>query len=216
MAGEDHDYVLFVKTLPCIGASGKCNGPVEAHHAGVHGMRQRPHDNTCIPLCTFHHRCLHDHSGPFRGFPKERIRAWSNNQISITRQKHADFLRRKYSEVREPAEVKRWKAATSELWAAVDALFGDGTAQRAIDAWRNPKRGESMNDGTEIDWERDGDVVLEGDLVLERDMYCRTLDVGDHQLYTNGYRIFCQGPITFGSIQSDVPPEGDKDGTQPG
>jgi hypothetical protein len=82
--------MAWVKTLPCLLASGvppfgdlwrgpppdRCARPVEAHHAGVHGMSQKAPDDTVIPLCDHHHDCLTDRRGVFAGWPRHAIKLW--------------------------------------------------------------------------------------------------------------------------------------------
>lgn len=85
MAGEDPFFVQYVRSLPCAAwALGPCYGRVEAHHAGQRGLGQKAHDNTCVPLCTQHHRNWHDHSGPFRTWTKTDRREWIAQTISFT------------------------------------------------------------------------------------------------------------------------------------
>ncbi len=48
----DPKYLAWVRTLPCV----VCGKRAEAHHAGDHGMGQKPPDRTAIPLCRFHHQ----------------------------------------------------------------------------------------------------------------------------------------------------------------
>lgn len=58
----DTEYVAWVREQPC--SVPDCvpqklkllSGHTEAHHAGDHGLAQRPPDRTCIPLCIWHHR----------------------------------------------------------------------------------------------------------------------------------------------------------------
>jgi transposase-like protein len=45
MSGEDREYVSWVRTRPCGAPSGACNGPIQAHHAGLdRGLSQRAHE----------------------------------------------------------------------------------------------------------------------------------------------------------------------------
>jgi hypothetical protein len=45
--------MLWVKGLPCLML--RCEGPIEADHAGRRGAGRKAHDSTCIPLCRYHH-----------------------------------------------------------------------------------------------------------------------------------------------------------------
>ena len=82
MAGEDRQYVRWIHTLGCLARDDhRCQGPIEAHHAGDRGLSQRAHDRTAIPLCLYHHRCWHDHSGWCRGWDRARRREWTTARI---------------------------------------------------------------------------------------------------------------------------------------
>lgn len=51
---RDADYLVFVRTWPCIGCGQ--SAPCEAHHAGGHGVGVKADDYSCVPLC----RSCHD------------------------------------------------------------------------------------------------------------------------------------------------------------
>lgn len=90
MAGEDQDYLGWVRARACVLAPLGCFGRVQAHHAGTdRGMGQRAHDDTAIPLCAHHHRAWHDLGQPFRAMTKDQRRAWALEQIERTRATHA-------------------------------------------------------------------------------------------------------------------------------
>jgi hypothetical protein len=82
------EFMLFVKRLPCcacaIAPDSKCNGPVEADHAGRRGIGQKASDFTCIPLCSKHHRERHGFCGAFKGWDQEKMRGWLEQRIGIT------------------------------------------------------------------------------------------------------------------------------------
>lgn len=85
MAGEMPEFAAWVRTLDCLaGAEDACSGVVEAHHAGPRGLGQRAHDETCIPLCTKHHRAWHDHRWPFSTTTKAERRDWAEKMIAAT------------------------------------------------------------------------------------------------------------------------------------
>lgn len=86
MAGELPAFAAWVRTLTCYAQDMDpcCDGAVEAHHAGVRGLGQKAHDNTCIPLCTVHHRAWHDHRWPFSSMVKGERRDWALGMISRT------------------------------------------------------------------------------------------------------------------------------------
>lgn len=52
------EYMLWVKSLTCLmsGVWGRCQGHVEADHAGnERGLNRKAHDSTVIPMCQGHH-----------------------------------------------------------------------------------------------------------------------------------------------------------------
>lgn len=88
---RDMERMGWIKTQPCALAFGfavaeeawphglspdACGGITEAHHAGVHGLGQKAPDDTCIPLCSHHHRCLTDRRGVFSGLPSGAVKTW--------------------------------------------------------------------------------------------------------------------------------------------
>lgn len=97
---RDIDYMLWVKTLPCLLAglegAGPCSSVVEADHAGIRGIGQKAPDNTCIPLCSTHHLDRGAHTGYFRFSStgekrtREWTRKWREDAISSTQALHAE------------------------------------------------------------------------------------------------------------------------------
>lgn len=87
MAGDDPDYLERVRRMVCC-APGCLTTPCEAHHprVGVVGAALRGRDNTAIPLCTEHHRALHDLRGTFEAWDGESLRAWQQDRIEETRE----------------------------------------------------------------------------------------------------------------------------------
>lgn len=99
-------YMQWVKTLPCwfyglaisrieiddaIGMAysvpapvTRCDGPIEADHAGDRPLGIKAHDRTCIPLCRKHHRDRTDYRGYFSDLSGEQMRAWCNTAIEMT------------------------------------------------------------------------------------------------------------------------------------
>lgn len=71
-------YAAYHRSYGCWYGSDpdQCSGPIEAHHAGVRGLSQKAPDDTCIPLCSHHHRCLTDRSGCFAGWPRGNVKEW--------------------------------------------------------------------------------------------------------------------------------------------
>jgi len=75
-------YMLWVKRQPCLmrGVWGRCEGRVEADHAGRRGAGRKAHDSTCIPLCKLHHQASR--------FPlawtQDQRRAWLHAAVVYT------------------------------------------------------------------------------------------------------------------------------------
>jgi hypothetical protein len=86
---RDIPHLLAVKSLQCVAKfldpAYPCAGPVEADHAGRRGISQKAADDTAISLCHGHHMARHDFAGPFRDWDKERMRAWLEHWIKVTR-----------------------------------------------------------------------------------------------------------------------------------
>lgn len=82
---RDFARMGWVKTQPCCAAElSSCDGPIEADHAGRRGLSRKADDSTTIPLCRLHHRQRTDHSGPFRSWDRDQMRAWLAVQIHET------------------------------------------------------------------------------------------------------------------------------------
>lgn len=100
------DYMRWVKTLPCalarpldklppewLGGLSPCPAayvPTEAHHAGRRALGRKASDDTCIPLCSFHHAALTDRRKPFRGWPRGAVKAWELAMVEIYRRRYAE------------------------------------------------------------------------------------------------------------------------------
>lgn len=87
MAGEDPEYLSFVRALPCCApdAPNGCLGAVEPHHDDRHGMSQRAHDRTAIPMCHGHHIFQwHAGAGVFKDWTRDQRRDWLDIQIALT------------------------------------------------------------------------------------------------------------------------------------
>lgn len=95
MAGENREYLRWVRTLACCAPNAHAPGDRpgryigEAHHAGRRGVGQRAHDETAVPLCTGHHHAWHDHRGPFLGWTAAERREWADARIAETQQRWA-------------------------------------------------------------------------------------------------------------------------------
>ena len=82
MAGEDPEFIRWLRLQPCALATfcGDRSGP--PHHARHNvGGGQRAHDSRAIPLCPKHHDDFHDGAGPFLGWDRQQRRDWMDQQI---------------------------------------------------------------------------------------------------------------------------------------
>lgn len=90
MAGEDKQYIRFIRNRPCSAQSSRCRGDIVPHHATVvppgwrnRGKAQRNQDYLAIALCWLHHIDFHSLSGFFKGWTYEELRAWQLAQIDV-------------------------------------------------------------------------------------------------------------------------------------
>lgn len=84
MANEDPRYLDWIRRLPCA----RCGAPgSQAHHSTIgRGMAQRSHDHEAMPLC---HGCHHDLHAHGLGFPRARLQAWQEEQVTRCRARWA-------------------------------------------------------------------------------------------------------------------------------
>jgi hypothetical protein len=83
MAGEDRQYLNWVKGLPCdLRGAHECQGPIDAHHRTGAGMGLRAHDRQSFPLCRRAHRNRHDVVGYFEGWDKARLKSWELDRVA--------------------------------------------------------------------------------------------------------------------------------------
>ena len=79
------DFMAYILFQPCVlqdaSGAGKCWGRVQADHAGSRPYGQKAPDDTCIPLCTKHHRDRTDYTGYFKGWRGAQMRAWCDLRI---------------------------------------------------------------------------------------------------------------------------------------
>ncbi len=82
------DYMLWVKTLPCVARdidpAFPCAGVVEADHAGRRGLGRKCSDVETIAICTEHHRQRGDFAGAFKSWNKDRMRGWLEACVLLT------------------------------------------------------------------------------------------------------------------------------------
>lgn len=83
---RDWTFMGAVKQLRCLlEDQGDCEGQVEADHAGARPLGHKAPDDTCIPLCSGHHRQRTDYAGFFAGFTASLMRVWCDHAIDRTR-----------------------------------------------------------------------------------------------------------------------------------
>ncbi len=74
---RDFDFMGFVLYQPCVlRATGKCEGRVQADHAGARGLGVKCPDDQTIPLCRFHHSSRTDYTGYFKNWKGPQMREW--------------------------------------------------------------------------------------------------------------------------------------------
>lgn len=92
---RQHDSLYMDRVrrlLPCsagdmLGDEARCEGRIEADHAGRKVAGRKADDQTCIAMCSRHHRERHDFSGVFRGWSGDEMRAWLDAQIGWTQKR---------------------------------------------------------------------------------------------------------------------------------
>lgn len=88
---RDPQYMTWVRGLGCLfeATSYSCDGPIDAHHAGINkGMGRKADDDTCIPLCRKHHQdleCLTGVASFKLGWDKAVRRAFHEQAIEAVR-----------------------------------------------------------------------------------------------------------------------------------
>lgn len=85
---RDLEYLADVHLVRCWAAESvpghRCQGDIEADHAGARAMGRKADDLSCIALCSFAHRQRTDFSGPFRAYDQPRMRVWLAEGIAYT------------------------------------------------------------------------------------------------------------------------------------
>lgn len=98
---RDLDHMSDVRRLPCavrtcqfrtFGDSDvmmpqptRCEGRVQADHAGERAYGKKAPDDTTIPMCRKHHEERTDYKGAFKNWKAEQMRAWLDMVIHSTR-----------------------------------------------------------------------------------------------------------------------------------
>lgn len=84
MAGEDDDYTAWVRRQRCRVPGQTCTNPAEVHHPRHNvGLAQRAHDHRALALCHQHHADLHALSGPFKGWVRDMVRAYCDEEGAL-------------------------------------------------------------------------------------------------------------------------------------
>ena len=87
--GKDPEHLAWLRTLACAvitfpieDAGGRHWGSTEAHHhTHGRGMSQKVPDRKAFPLCNLCHHDFHAAVNRFRGWTKERRRAWQDRMV---------------------------------------------------------------------------------------------------------------------------------------
>jgi hypothetical protein len=89
---RDIPYMMRVKKMRCsvrvhCATTSRCQGRIEADHAGERPFGQKCPDSETIPMCQKHHRERTDLRGAFKGWSAQAMRVWCDFVIAET-QKH--------------------------------------------------------------------------------------------------------------------------------
>ena len=86
---RDLEFMRWVRRQPCCARDfdpDRCNGRVEADHAGRRGLGTKADDRSCIPLCQQHHQARGSFSGPFWTWGQAQMRAWLVAMVAATQE----------------------------------------------------------------------------------------------------------------------------------
>lgn len=86
MAGEDSDYLSYIRKQPCCACGG--GSPCEAHHNSGgetstgrrRGLGEKAHDHDSMPLHIKCHADFHRGTGWFAGWDHAKRRAWQDHE----------------------------------------------------------------------------------------------------------------------------------------
>lgn len=95
MAGDDPDYIRWMRLRMCVNAAYCGRRACEPHHArrdrhGPVGMGQRASDRRAIPICRPCHDDFHDGRNYFASMNVEQRREWMESQITRCQAAYAD------------------------------------------------------------------------------------------------------------------------------
>lgn len=118
---RDQSYLELVHRLTCcaIGLPGhRCEGPIEADHAGERPRGRKASDDTTIPLCRLAHRERTDHTGVFRSWTRDEMRSWLAEQVARTQAMAAKMRARAAAQVgAAPPAYRYCHECGRQLWA---------------------------------------------------------------------------------------------------
>lgn len=97
MAGDDPEYIRWLRLRMCVLATWCGRRACDPHHArrdrhGPVGMGQRAPDARAIPICRPCHDDLHEGRGYFASMTLDERRAWMEKQIERCQQAYVDSL----------------------------------------------------------------------------------------------------------------------------
>jgi hypothetical protein len=105
---RDWDFMAYVLWLPCelrnVLGAGRCQGRVQADHAGQRPFGQKSQDDTCIPLCEKHHTNRTDYRGYFKNWTGVQMREWNDRVIHVTQGRYHHLC-----------ELRQWPWRTEEM-----------------------------------------------------------------------------------------------------
>ena len=87
---EEPEYLEWLRSQDCrvaiaLNSFDTCTGPMQAHHAGEHGLGMKCPDAESYSLCLGCHDNRHRGIGFFKGMPKANRREWEDEQVAISR-----------------------------------------------------------------------------------------------------------------------------------
>lgn len=83
--GADAVYLDWIRRQPCAAPGCTRKPPSEAHHHSLlgAGMARKAPDRFAMPLCRFCHHDLHALRGPFKGWCREQLKRWQDEQCAL-------------------------------------------------------------------------------------------------------------------------------------
>lgn len=89
----DEAYLEWLRTQRGVFPGGTTPAPSVPHHArhdanGASLGRNVKDDTRAIPMSTLNHDYLHSLSGPFKGWTRQRLHDWLDDEIAVHRQRY--------------------------------------------------------------------------------------------------------------------------------